>query len=1412
MDNNRYHFRAVLLALMAGIVIGVAGIIARPAQAAAPCNDDFGACPVGWCAPPYPSVCKELNMTISAPTVTGTTATFSITATNSPDETVQSIDYCFGSVAYCRALPVDDPAWRSLSVAQPYFDTAPPWDATITNLRARRNYEITIRALKRNSYDHVQLGAVATWPNQSIAPTDVDNGCSVPQGCTRTINWTTGYSSDSGVIYSLQAPSWSTEQAPAATPAVMYGISALSDGYALAVGQGGRIVKRGADNSAQVGTWSDAVPGLSTLLRTVDVYNSSVAWIAGFQTAGQGRVAKTTDGASSWTQISGLPAKDFFSIYTPDGNTAWAAGQDSTIVKITGTTAATVHGPALGESLNAIFSHDNNIVLAGGVSGKLYRSTNSGGAWSAGVTLAGAGSDSIQSIASLNGQTVWAGATGGKLWRSTDGGITWSNPPVLTGTGETISNIQMVGNDRFYFQSGNRIGLFDITANPQFTFDAQPSATLGASIAVFALARETKLIAMATSANVATSGIVNPLGGRAGPATTTHSIFLNNLPAGRRIHYSAESFASTAGVGAFGFFDTPIPDQNPPVVTITAPNGPYPVYTNSCTVNLAGTATDDVGVQAVRVSVNGGPNTTATGTTAWSLTIPCSSIVTGLNTFSVTAVDGFNTSSPQTASIFFDATLPQVIIQTPANNTVVNNSSLSASGTASDNTNVVGMDIQVNGGPRQPITAPYPNTNIGWTMSATLTPGNNTVTVYARDQAGNETSASINVTYNVPTFNIVVDPPTARTVFTGDSAVFPVHVDAVNNFTGTVSFTASGEPANSSALFTTQADTLTSTTTRINTSLIIGTNASTDTTNNPHTVTITASDPVSGITKTATVAVTVNPAPAFTLTSSPSSQTIVAGQAKDYQIYVNGNSTYTSGLAAMSASGLPAGVTATFLPNSVAVSTLSSNSTVLTISTSPTTPIGTNIPLTVRGNDGTISDDLTIFLTVTAAPDYSISLLPASHSFLAGSPAAVSYNGTVMPKNGFIGTVDLKAVPEDPNILINLSPSSVAVNGGSVQFTANVTVRNAIPCPKPGPCTYTITFSATDDTHAQTVNIVVSPDAAGPIITNVTANPDYQQAIITWQTDEPANSELTVYTDAAMTQTVGTVASGTYCTAGCHTFTFTGLTPVTTYYYSVISTDEAYEPNTTVVTQQPAGLGPLQFTTTAKPDTDPSSVTLDAPADGVNIVGTLQIRGQGSDTESPMSQITINVKPASGGPAVLDTAYDCPAAAGLLCDYNYSWNSTTVTNGSYIVSVQAFASAGPPSNILAHQITVNNDNTAPNILCLPGQVAPNCAPEASPAVCNNGACTVTIHWLTDDLSTSELEYCFVNEAPQGSPPRSCNPSSSTYIHPVGYDDADSNQAGGPSYNDHHITLSGLQENQLYHYRITSCNISSLCTN
>src|SRR5215471_4028491 len=155
----------------------------------------------------------------------------------------------------------------------------------------------------------------------------------------------------------------------------------------------------------------------------------------------------------------------------------------------------------------------------------------------------------------------------------------------------------------------------------------------------------------------------------------------------------------------------------------------------------------------------------------------------------------------------------------------------------------------------------------------------------------------------MPSF-VVSASPAGVAILQGASGSTTISINALNGFSGSVSLAVSGLPNGVSATF----DTNPATTSSLLTLSATGTAAT-----GSFTPTITGTS--GSLTSTTTLSLTVNPQGNFTLSTSPNGLSIAQGASGTSTITINALSGF-NGTVSLSASGLPAGVTASFNPGS----------------------------------------------------------------------------------------------------------------------------------------------------------------------------------------------------------------------------------------------------------------------------------------------------------------------------------------------------------------------------------------------------------------------------------------------------------------------------------------------------------------
>src|SRR5881396_3019226 len=183
-------------------------------------------------------------------------------------------------------------------------------------------------------------------------------------------------------------------------------------------------------------------------------------------------------------------------------------------------------------------------------------------------------------------------------------------------------------------------------------------------------------------------------------------------------------------------------DATPPTVAITSPTFGATFNTSNALLTLGGIASDNVGVTRVTWANSRGGSGMAIGTTSW--TASGIGLQPGTNVLTVTAEDAAGNTATAILTVTLDATVPTVAITAPTANPTysTSNALLTLEGTASDNIGVTQVAWVNSAGGSGSATG-----TTSWTAGGiVLQPGTNTLTITARDGAGNTATATLTVT------------------------------------------------------------------------------------------------------------------------------------------------------------------------------------------------------------------------------------------------------------------------------------------------------------------------------------------------------------------------------------------------------------------------------------------------------------------------------------------------------------------------------------------------------------------------------------------------------------------------------------------------------------------------------------------
>lgn len=313
-------------------------------------------------------------------------------------------------------------------------------------------------------------------------------------------------------------------------------------------------------------------------------------------------------------------------------------------------------------------------------------------------------------------------------------------------------------------------------------------------------------------------------------------------------------------------------------------------------------------------------------------------------------------------------------------------------------------------------------------------------------------SHSVPATLVVQDFSITPTPPPC--INAASNTTIPVSLAPLNGFTGSVNLSVSGLPAGATGSFNPTPVTINGT---VTSTLTVTTTASTPGGN--YTLTITATG--GGITHVATVTLCIQN---FTITISPSSQTVHAGASATYTVTITPVNGFT-GAVALSEAGLPAGATPSCSPSSVTITSSSgAQSSTCIISTTNGTA-GAASSFTVSGTIGSLTQTVSATLNVQ---NFTLSVTPAGQTVLVGG--STSYTVTAAPVNGYTGTLNCSVSGLPAGATANCPPIQIPANSGPVSVTATINTASSTPA-----VNVVFTMNYTDTTgasqHSVTANL-----------------------------------------------------------------------------------------------------------------------------------------------------------------------------------------------------------------------------------------------------------------------------------------------------------------------------------------------------
>ena len=212
-------------------------------------------------------------------------------------------------------------------------------------------------------------------------------------------------------------------------------------------------------------------------------------------------------------------------------------------------------------------------------------------------------------------------------------------------------------------------------------------------------------------------------------------------------------------------------------------------------------------------------------------------------------------------------------------------------------------------------------------------------------------------------------------------------------------------------------------------------------------------------------------APFFTISASPTSIALFAGQSSNSTIQIASQAGF-SGTVNLNATITPTGLSAQLSPSMVSVSNGGSATATLTVGSRTSTPAGA-YQVTVTGTSVNVSRSVTLSATVNSgSSDFTISESPTSQIIPLGSEQQTVLD--LDSVNGFSGNVNLLATPSSGAIacwftytLTSTATLYIPPNGSAYQYPT---------CGAYGAAgSYTVTFSASSGslTHSVTLGVTI---------------------------------------------------------------------------------------------------------------------------------------------------------------------------------------------------------------------------------------------------------------------------------------------------------------------------------------------------
>ncbi len=722
------------------------------------------------------------------------------------------------------------------------------------------------------------------------------------------------------------------------------------------------------------------------------------------------------------------------------------------------------------------------------------------------------------------------------------------------------------------------------------------------------------------------------------------------------------------------------------------------------TITVSANATSANGVAGVQFQVDGSNLGTEDTTAPYSVSWDTTTANGGTHTLKAIVRDTIGNTSFVTITVTVDNTAPSVSMTAPSANASVHGTTVTVSANATDETDVAGVQFQLDGSnlAAEVTTSPY---SISWDTTSASN-GTHLLRAVARDSAGNSTTSStVSVTVDNSAPTVSITTPAANAVLRATVTVTAAASD--NVAVAGIQFQLDG--ANLGIEATTPPSISWDTTTA---------------TNATHTLRAIARDAAGNTTTSASVSVVVdNAAPAVSLTA-PAANAIVSGASVTVSASASDNNSVAG--VQFQLDGVNLGAEDTTAPYSVTWDTTSSTSgahilKAIARDAAGNTTTSAAISVTVDNAAPTVSISAptngstvtgTVIVSANASDDVSVSGVQFKldgnnlSSEDTTAPYSVSWNTT----SATDGTHTLSAVARDAaghtttsasiSVTVNNSPFSVVVTAPSANatVTGSVTVsatasgaagvqfqldgnnlgseRTSLP--------YSITWNTTsfaDGTHTLRA---IARDPMNQTTTSAGVTVIVDNTPPTVSISSPSASAVV----SGSTVTVTANANDNIALAGVQ-FQLDGVNlgaEDTTAPYSVSwNTTSAMDGSHTLkaIARDGAGLTTSSLNVVVTVDNTAPTVSMTAPASNAVVTGTAVVVSATASDNSSIAGVQFQLDGVN-----LDME-------DTIAPYSITWNTTTTTEGSHTLKAVARDAAGLTANSLSVVVTV--DNTAPTV-------------------------------------------------------------------------------------------------------------------